>query len=319
MEQREALTLMHQMGLDDSAIERRKKIAGLDQTDLARIASIRESMLRQLDDYAAAFFEHLSRFEEARPVLENKALLEKAKRLKREHLHAMVSGDYGLRYVEQRVELGLLYAAARLDTRVFLGAFYDMMRAVGANVMRHSGHASSEAFGSFMSLEKVAFFDIGLIVDVLVFERERIIRQQQEAIRELSTPVLQLRDRLLLLPIIGVIDTHRARLITESLLEAIRANRARAVVMDITGVASIDSRVANHILQTVAAARLMGARVIVTGISAAVAQSLVALGIELSGLATVSDLQEGIELAERGLGYRLPERETIDSRLDPAS
>src|SRR5581483_3401889 len=108
--------------------------------------------------------------------------------------------------------------------------------------------------------------DIGVTMDVLVLERERIIRQQQEAIRELSTPVLQIRDRLLLLPIIGVIDTHRARLITENLLRAIRDNRARVVVMDVTGVATIDSKVANHLLQTVTAARLMGATVIVSGL-----------------------------------------------------
>jgi rsbT co-antagonist protein RsbR len=163
-----------------------------------------------------------------------------------------------------------------------------------------------------MSLEKVAFFDVGVIVDVLVFERERTIRRQQEAIRELSTPVLQIRDRLLLLPIIGVIDTHRARLITENLLQAIRVNRAKVVVMDITGVATIDSKVANHLLQTVSAARLMGAVVIVTGLSAEVAQSLVGLGIELTKLNTVGDLQGGIEEAERLLGYQVALRSPLD-------
>src|SRR5205814_4733115 len=153
--------------------------------------------------------------------------------------------------------------------------------------------------------KKIAFFDIGLIVDILVFERDGTSRQQQESIRELSTPVLQIRERLLLLPIIGVIDTQRARLITESLLRSIRANRARVVVMDVTGVATIDSKVANHLLQTVSAARLMGALVIVTGLSSDVAQSLVALGIELSKLNTVGDLQGGLEEAERILGYRV--------------
>jgi len=147
--------------------------------------------------------------------------------------------------------------------------------------------------------------DLGIIVDVLVFERQRVIRQQQDAIRELSTPVLQIRDRLLLLPIIGVIDTHRARLITESLLAAIRASRAKAVVMDITGVATIDSKVANHLLQTVSAARLMGAVVVVTGLSADVAQSLVALGIDLGKLKTMGDLQGGLEEAELLINNRM--------------
>src|SRR5207247_1261289 len=127
---------------------------------------------------------------------------------------------------------------------------------------------------------------------------------------ELSTPVLQIRDRMLLLPIIGVIDTHRARLVTESLLHAIRANRARVVVMDVTGVATIDSKVANHLLQTVTAARLMGATVIVSGLSSEVAQSLVALGIELTKFNAVGDLQGGVEEAERLLGYRVARSET---------
>jgi rsbT co-antagonist protein RsbR len=189
--------------------------------------------------------------------------------------------------------------------RVFLGAFHHLLRTIGDDVMTQFERQPRRGFDDFMSLKKVAFFDIGLIVDVLVYERERVIRQQQEAIRELSTPVLQIRERLLLLPIIGVIDTHRARLITESLLMSIRANRAKVVVMDVTGVATIDSRVANHILQTVAAARLMGAVVIVTGISSDVAQSLVALGIELTELSTVGDLQGGLEEAERLLGLRV--------------
>jgi rsbT co-antagonist protein RsbR len=172
-------------------------------------------------------------------------------------------------------------------------------------IVTHFEATPAERFEAFISLTKIAFFDIGIIVDTLVFERERVIRQQQAAINELSTPVLQIRDRLLLLPIVGIIDTHRARLITEGLLHAIRANRAKVVVMDVTGVAAIDSKVANHLLQTVAAARLMGALVVVTGLSSEVAQSLVALGIELTKLTTVGDLQGGLEEAERILGQRV--------------
>src|SRR5467141_1567918 len=138
-----------------------------------------------------------------------------------------------------------------------------------------------------------------------VEERERIIRQQQEAIRELSTPVLQVRERLLILPIIGVIDPQRARQLTEQLLRAIRTNRAKVVVIDITGVAAMDSNVANHLVQTVEASRLLGATVIVTGLSPEIAQTLVTIGVDLSEMATVGDLQGGIEEAERLLGYKV--------------
>jgi rsbT co-antagonist protein RsbR len=138
-----------------------------------------------------------------------------------------------------------------------------------------------------------------------VEERERIIRQQQEAIRELSTPVLQVRERLLILPIIGVLDGQRARQLTEQLLRAIRANRAKVVVIDITGVPAIDSTVANHLVQTVEASGLMGANVIITGLSSEIALTLVTIGVDLSKMNAVGDLQGGIEEAERLLGYEV--------------
>jgi rsbT co-antagonist protein RsbR len=140
-----------------------------------------------------------------------------------------------------------------------------------------------------------------------VEERERVIREQQESIRELSTPVLQVRDRLLILPIIGVLDSQRARQLTEQLLGAIQINRARVVVIDITGVATIDVAVANHLVQTVEAARLMGASAIISGLSSKIAQTIVDLGVDLSMMRSVGDLQGGLEEAERLIGYRQSE------------
>jgi rsbT co-antagonist protein RsbR len=151
-----------------------------------------------------------------------------------------------------------------------------------------------------------------------VQERERVIRQQQEAIRELSTPVLQVRERLLILPIIGVVDSERARQLTEQLLHGVRSNRAKVVVMDITGVPAVDAIVANHFVQTVEAARLLGATVIVTGLSPEIAQTLVTIGVDLTKMNTVGDLQGGIEEAERVLGYTVLNRRNGPPHMDPA-
>jgi rsbT co-antagonist protein RsbR len=138
-----------------------------------------------------------------------------------------------------------------------------------------------------------------------VEERERVIGQQQDAIRELSTPVLQVRERLLILPIVGLLDAQRAHQLTTQLLRAIRANRAKVVVLDITGVPDVDETVADHLAGTIDASRLMGAGVIITGLSAEIAQTLVAIGADISKLNTAGDLQGGIEQAERLLGLML--------------
>lgn len=138
-----------------------------------------------------------------------------------------------------------------------------------------------------------------------VQERERVIRQQQDAIQELSTPVLQVRERLLILPIIGVLDGQRAQQLTEQLLGGIRRHRAKVVVIDVTGVPEVDAAVANHLVQTVDASRLMGAGVIITGLSSEIAQTLVKIGVDLTKMNTVGDLQGGIEEAERLLGFKV--------------
>jgi len=296
---------LERLRLSPHDIERRKAFVDFRSDDVTRIAAIKDLVVGNAERYKSTFFDYLATIDEASGLTRNRNLLEQAKRLKHEHLIAMVQGDYGSDYVEQRVKLGMLYSRARLDARVFLGAFHVLMHAVGADITKQYAGAPQDGFERFMSLKKIGFLDIGLILDVLVAERERTINLQQDAIRELSTPVLQLRERLLILPMIGVIDSMRAKQLTDGLLLSIRANRAKIVVMDITGVAAVDSKVANHLIQTVAAARLMGANVIVTGISADVAQSLVALGVDLSSIRTMNDLQGGLEEAERLLGYRV--------------
>jgi rsbT co-antagonist protein RsbR len=144
-------------------------------------------------------------------------------------------------------------------------------------------------------------FALGSLGEAYLETKEEIIREQQEAIREISTPVLQVKEKLLIIPVVGVVDTHRARLLTEGLLRAIRERRAKGVVMDITGVPIVDSKVANHIAQACEAARLMGALVVLTGISPDIAQTLVTIGAQLRGVRTVGDLQGGIEEIEHFL------------------
>jgi rsbT co-antagonist protein RsbR len=190
-----------------------------------------------------------------------------------------------------------------------------LLRDVLARSLFAKYHANFKLLNSVLDAYEPAANSIAITVSVgFVQQRERIIRDQQEAIRELSTPVLQVRERLLILPIIGVIDPQRARQLTEQLLRGIRATRAKVVVIDITGVAAMDASVANHLVQTVEAARLLGAMVIVTGLSPEIAQTLVNIGVDLGKMNTVGDLQGGIEEAERLLGYKvLPSAEVVSA------
>jgi len=205
-------------------------------------------------------------------------------------------------YATRMAERGVLRG---MTTEQIIGGLLTLRDVYGRSLFERYQQDMERLSAALDIYEPVANKILSIVALAFVEEREKIVRQQQEAIRELSTPVLQVRDRLLILPIIGVIDSLRARQLTEQLLRAIRSNRAKVVVMDITGVPTVDSKVANHLVQTVDASRLMGATVVVTGVSPEIAQTLVTLGVDLSKMNTVGDLQGGIEAADRFLGYRV--------------
>jgi rsbT co-antagonist protein RsbR len=135
--------------------------------------------------------------------------------------------------------------------------------------------------------------------------QKEVIEAQQRAIAELSTPVIPVMDRIIVMPLVGSIDSMRARDITRSLLAGISQHRAKVVILDVTGVGLMDTGIVNHLNKTIQAARLKGAQTIVTGISDAVAEAIVDLGIDWSEITTLSDLQTGLIVALDSLGVRL--------------
>jgi rsbT co-antagonist protein RsbR len=300
-----AQLIPHEDELSEDEVERRKAFLEFREEDAETLRGLRDIARKYAEPVIEEFYRHILSFEETKAYFRDPALLERVKRQQKEYFLRLTEGEYGSEYVKDRLRIGTSHERINLAPKWYLGMYNFYLRLVARRLLEAFPGDPARAFSSFLSLTKLVFLDIGLAVETYINARESTMRKQQEAIRELSTPVLQIRDRLLLLPIIGVIDTHRARLITDSLLRSIRDTRAKVVVMDVTGVATIDTKVANHLIQTVTAARLMGASVIVTGLSSDVAQALVGLGLDLGKLNTVGDLQGGIEEAERLLGYRV--------------
>jgi rsbT co-antagonist protein RsbR len=135
--------------------------------------------------------------------------------------------------------------------------------------------------------------------------RERLIERQSRAILDLSTPILQIWPQILLLPLVGVVDTRRSQQVMEDLLTSIARERALVAILDVTGVPIIDTRVALHLTKTVGAANMLGAQVILTGISPDAAQTLVKLDVDLRGMHTRGTLHNGLIEALRMLGQRV--------------
>ncbi|MEF8702358.1 MAG: STAS domain-containing protein [Candidatus Accumulibacter sp. UW26] len=144
-----------------------------------------------------------------------------------------------------------------------------------------------------------------LTFEAYVETRERIIAQQSVSLMELSTPVIRLWDQVLMLPLVGVIDTLRARQFTERLLESISRYEATVTVIDVTGVPVFDTSVARHIMKSIDAAQLLGTRVVMTGISAEGAQTLTKLGLSFAGVISRASLRAGLAEALKIVGRRV--------------
>ena len=147
-----------------------------------------------------------------------------------------------------------------------------------------------------------------LTVESYVKSREEIIQRQQREMMELSTPVVQLWDNILALPLIGTLDSERTQVVMESLLQKIVETGASIAIIDITGVPTVDTLVAQHLLKTVAAARLMGADCIISGIRPQIAQTIVHLGVNLSDVITKASLADAFAIALKRTQARLPQQ-----------
>jgi rsbT co-antagonist protein RsbR len=169
-----------------------------------------------------------------------------------------------------------------------------------ARDVKDTGRLAAAVLAATEMLDRLALFT----TEVYQKNREEVIHSQQQEMLELSTPVVQLWQGILALPLIGTLDSNRTQVVMESLLRAIVQSESSIAILDITGVPTVDTLVAQHLLKTVAAARLMGADCIISGIRPQIAQTIVHLGVDLGGVTTKATLADAFALAlhRKGLG-----------------
>ena len=189
------------------------------------------------------------------------------------------------------------------ETAMFVFSFKDPLF---AHLRRaFEGHSDGAMLADVLELSRL-IDRLGLYTtEIHQLAREEVIRRQGEEMLELSTPVIQLWDGILAMPIIGTLDSARTQVVMEALLQQVVATRSPIAILDITGVPTVDTLTAQHLLKTVAATRLMGAECIISGIRPQIAQTIVHLGVELSGVVTKSSLADAFRVALEKLGQRL--------------
>lgn len=180
------------------------------------------------------------------------------------------------------------------ETATFVFSFKQPLFArIDADYAHDKKGMADELWAATELLDKLGLYTS----EVFLKTREEIILRQQQEMMELSTPVVELWNGILGLPLIGTLDSARTQIVMQNLLEAVVAKSADLAIIDITGVPTVDTLVAQHLLKTVAAARLMGADCIISGIRPQIAQTIIHLGVDLTGVLTKATLADAFQLA----------------------
>jgi rsbT co-antagonist protein RsbR len=282
--------------LDQAELASRRAFFALTDEDLTRLASLRPLAEKITDAIVENFYALLLSHQDTKKFFPDEGTIRRVKRTQREYFMGLFAGKCDLAYVEDRLRVGAIHERIGLAPKWYLGAYRQYLQLIHQH-FDDQIKDPNEARAAFFSVQRIVFFDVALAIDTYIAANLEALGRHQAAIRELSTPVIRVYDRVLLLPLVGVVDSHRAQQIMESVLLNVVEAQARCIIIDIAGVPVVDTRVADNLLKTTAAVRLLGAETVLTGITAQVARTMVQLGVDVSSMHTVSRLSEGIELA----------------------
>jgi rsbT co-antagonist protein RsbR len=266
---------MARLGFDEQELASRRFYFQLTDEDLSRLAALRPFAEKHNDEIVDAFYnELLLKHPESRLFFTDKAALQRAVTAQKRYFLELFSGVCDLDYMENRLRVGTTHQRIGVAPKWYLGAYAHYLRLISERFFAEQG-TTPESQEMVRSIQKIIFFDMAIAIETYIAAGLDALARHQAAIRELSTPVIQLYERVLLLPLIGTIDTSRAMQVMESVLMRVVERQAKVIILDIAGVPVVDTRVANHLLQTTEAVRLLGASTVLTGISPQVAQTMV--------------------------------------------
>jgi rsbT co-antagonist protein RsbR len=294
---------MTKLQIDARQLEDRRAFFEITDADLTRLAELRPHAEQHADEVVDDLYQLLLGHPDSRTLFSGPAQVDRVKRMQRAYFLGLFAGRCDLGYIEDRLRVGATHERAGISPRWYIGAYSRYLRCLHRMLFRDfDGHKATACYDS---LQKMVAFDMALALDTYVLAGLETVARHQQAVRELSTPVIRVHEGILLLPLVGAIDSLRAQQIMETLLVRVVEEHATVVIVDIAGVAVVDTKVADHLIKTTAAVRLLGARSILTGISPLVARTVVQLGVDIASMQTCNRLSEGIELGLRLCGKRV--------------
>ena len=282
---------------DFASWEEQKRFVNFTAKDVASLKKLHPFAVEHADMFVEELYQHLMQFSEVRRILNDEKILHRLKLVQKQYFIDLTSGEYGEEYFKSRVKVGLTHQRVGVSLTLYLSTYCYYNQIFYPQIYSNPEFDQDTANDMFYALQKIINLDQSVAITAFVSATDEVISRQAEEILEMSTPVVQIWEGVVAAPLIGMMDSSRTQQFMERLLESIVATNSPIALIDITGVPQIDTATAQHLIDTIHAVKLLGSQVIITGVRPAIAQTLVHLGIDLSGIITRPTMALGLKIA----------------------
>jgi rsbT co-antagonist protein RsbR len=277
------------------------ELYSISDDDTEKIHSYGDIVMPKLDEFVSLFYDWLRKQPEFEEFFPDEETLVYVQRMSRGYWEEFFRPELDDDYLEKRHKIGETHARIGLPLTIYFAAMHRSLKLFTEDL--YDGSLSLEDYLAAMrAVSKLIHLDISLVVDTYSRITHEAMAAQSRSLMEMSTPVTQIWEGVLFLPIVGIVDSKRAQEIMNATLTKISQTQSRAFIMDISGVAVVDTAVANYLMKVTKATRLMGCECTISGLSPAIAQTIVELGIDVGKVMTTATMQDALVDAFRRLG-----------------
>ncbi len=270
--------------------------------DIARIRNAGKLLVPEIDDHIASFYDWLREHKEYQVYFaSNPKRLERVLELQKTHWQTFFSADLDEKWFASRVHVGAVHAHIDLPNDIYFAGMSMSGKSL-VDRIRKIKPALKDGAEMANSVMKLIFMDSFVVIEEISRIQREKITAGSKALMEMSTPVTPIWEGILLLPLLGIVDSSRTQDIMNKTLAEIGKTRAKVFVLDISGVSAMDTAVANQLIKITKATQLMGCETIISGVSPAIARTLVELGISIGEVKTTATLRDSFELALKAVG-----------------
>ena len=274
----------------------------LREADFKRIRAAAPVLVEKLGDFLADFYDWMSKHREYQVFFaSNPARLERVKQLQTVNWTSFLQADVDEAWIDARRHVGAVHAHIDLPNDIYFAGM-SMSNNLMAERIRAAGSKVKDPEETIKSISKLMFLDTYVVIEEIARINREKISASSKALMEMSTPVTPIWEGILLLPLLGILDSQRTQDVMNKTLGKIAETRAKALVLDISGVSAMDTAVANQLLKITKATQLMGCETILSGLSPAIARTLVELGVNIGEVRTTATLRDSFEMALRSVG-----------------